>query len=149
MLRPACFSLPDCCQLDSWDPAGFHWVPPSTFVPPGDETGDEPQLRRSDLSQDKDPLDPQTAEAQGAANEAAGMGWRPTNRAAGMVSRLRAGSSVCHLLTVAGPHLSCHWRRLPSGSHLPGQAGKQGGVYEEEKEPTPRLPHPPSSQQSF
>ena len=82
-------SLPDCCQLDSWDPAGFHWVPPSTFVPPGDETGDEPQLRRSDLSQDKDPLDPQTAEAQGAANEAAGMGWRPTNRALRMVEAAR------------------------------------------------------------
>ena len=63
--------------------------PASTFVPPGDETGDEPQLRRSDLSQDKDPLDPQTAEAHRAANETAGMGWRTTNRVAGMVEAAR------------------------------------------------------------
>ena len=92
---------------------------PSTFVPPGDETGDEPQLRRSDLSQDKDPLDPQTAEAQRASNETAGMGWRPTNRVARMVEAAR----LCHpdsgrpapVLSLAPPPTSSC---LPSG-HLP------------------------------
>ena len=117
---------------------GFHWSSSSTFVPPGDETGDEPQVRRSELSQDKDPLDPQTAEAQRASNETAGMGWRPTNRAGGMVEAAR----LCHpdsgrpapVLSLAPPPTSSC---LPSG-HLPGKP------YEENHQPrlATQRPHP-------
>ena len=97
--------------------------PPSTFVPPGDETGDEPQLRRSDLSQDKDP---QTAEAPRSANQSARMVRRPTNGRARMVEGARCVPSwqwpartcpvtgaASHLLLLPGKwatcrHVSCH-----------------------------------------
>ena len=91
---------------------GFHWSSSSTFVPPGDETGDEPQVRRSELSQDKDPLDPQTAEALPPSNENRWMGWRPTNRGWRMGEAALLAVRAIIPDSVAGRHLSCHWRRL-------------------------------------